>query len=130
MEQDMKCKQFAKGKESLFFQSKYVQFTDDLRRFHLKKGIEDSKNRFLTVDKLLDINDRYRAHDFHFSTSVKPQDVNKMVARVMSRAGMCGSVMSGSRTAKTGSKYMRSDDKFPSPVEPNLNPNDKSFGHD
>ena len=84
-QQEQRLKQFMEGKEALFSQSHYIQFTCDMRRYHLKKAVDSSKAKCLTLDKLMDINEKFSTRDLQLSLNVKPQDVRKMVTRIMSR---------------------------------------------
>ena len=126
-------KQFIEGKESLFSQSQYIQFANDLRKYHLKKEIESTKNNALTVDKLTDINEMYKPRDFQLSTSIKPQEVNKMIAKIMSRPFHSSSTTRYSREFKSTmgrDKFLQSEDRLS--LQGPINANDiknVSFDH-
>ena len=82
-EQDRKIREFMEGKESLFSQSQYLKFANDLRKYHLKRELEVGKT--ITIDKIMDINDNFKPKDFKPDPGVKREDVRKMVAHIMSR---------------------------------------------
>ncbi len=84
-QQDKKLREFVEGKEALMSQSHYIQITCDMRRYHLRKAVDGSKSKCLTLDKLLDINEKFSTRDLQLSLNVKPQDVRRMVTRIMSR---------------------------------------------
>jgi len=75
--------EFVQGKESLFSQSQYLKFANDLRKYHLKHELETGKQ--ITIDKVMDINDKFKPKDFKPNPAVKREEVRKMVAHIMSR---------------------------------------------
>ncbi len=116
-DQEERVRRFVEGKESLFSQSQYLEFANDMRKYYLKKELADGKDKFLTLDKLMDINDRFKPRDFRLSTNMKPREVKRMLARMMSRPART----SASQTFKTsaGREKFISEDRMSVPVNGN-----------
>lgn len=58
-EQEEKLAKIDEMKRSMLLQSKCMKVANDMRKYYLKKEIEKSKGQSITIDKLMDINERY-----------------------------------------------------------------------
>jgi small-conductance mechanosensitive channel len=58
-EQEEKLQKVDEVKRSMLLQSKCMRLSNDMRKYHLKKEIEKNKRQYITVDRLMDINEKY-----------------------------------------------------------------------
>ena len=82
-EKERRMQKFVEGRESLFSQSHYLEFMNNLRKYYLKKYLEDGKD--ITLEMIMDINDRFKVRDFHLNANLKQEDIKKMFSMIMSR---------------------------------------------
>jgi len=58
-QQDEKLQKIYEVKRSMLLQSKCIKLANDMRKYHLKKEIERNKGQYITVDRLMGINEKY-----------------------------------------------------------------------
>ena len=76
---------FHKGNTSHDPYRSYVKLANDLRKYYLKREMENSKTRCLTVDKLMDINEKFgSASELQLSLELDPQQMRKRMIEVLS----------------------------------------------
>ncbi len=89
-EQDEKLRRFSETRDNLFSQGSYMKLANDLRKFYLRREMECSKTRCLTVDKLMDINDKFgSATDLQLSLDVNPRQIHNRMVQVLSDPFSC-----------------------------------------
>ena len=79
---DRELGKFIQGKESLYSQNRYLQFANDLRKYHIKKEMDKG---LTTASKIRDINEKFKAKDFQLNTSRDSTEIRKMMVQMMAR---------------------------------------------
>jgi hypothetical protein len=65
--------------------SNYIKLANDLRKYYLRKGMDASKTRYLTIEQLMELNDKYgSATDIPLSMTASPRDIQRKMARLLS----------------------------------------------
>ena len=115
---------FLRGKPLLKAYRNYIKVANDLRKFYLKKEMENSKARCLTVDKLMDINDKFgNTADMQLSLDVDSTFVKRKMIHILSDPFNRTGNFRNSTTTLRNEKLFAHDDLFTpqSNVSPGLN---------
>lgn len=81
-EQEEKLEKIDEMKRSLLLQSKCMRLSNDMRKYYLKKEIEKNKGQSITVDKLMDINERY-GRDVKLSMDMPEDEAKKKIVELL-----------------------------------------------
>eukprot|EP01022_Parablepharisma_sp_SALTPOND_P016290 TRINITY_DN2366_c0_g1_i1.p3 TRINITY_DN2366_c0_g1~~TRINITY_DN2366_c0_g1_i1.p3 ORF type:complete len:250 (+),score=43.45 TRINITY_DN2366_c0_g1_i1:2743-3492(+) len=80
-----KLQKVQEARANLLSQGGYMKLANELRKFYLKKEMEGNKTRCLTVDKLMDINEKFgSASTLQLSLDVDPTQVKKKMVHILS----------------------------------------------